>query len=67
MSLLTVRDVAGLLRVKVRKVRDLIHDHRLNAIDINPGGRPTWRAPRWTRDAGGASSVLPRTGGGVHP
>ena len=44
MSLLTVTDVAGLLNVRCKRVRELIHSNHLNAIDITPGGgRSTFR------------------------
>jgi hypothetical protein len=43
-SLLTVSDVSLLLKVRPKRVRELIHDHYLTAIDIAPSaGRPTYR------------------------
>jgi excisionase family DNA binding protein len=44
MSLLTVTDVANLLQVRPKRVRELIHDRHLAACNITPGGdRPTYR------------------------
>lgn len=42
--LLTPQEVAGLLKISVKTVREYIHQGRLKAIDLNPDGkRPTWR------------------------
>lgn len=44
MSLLTVSDVSLILKVRSKRVRELIHADHLAAIDITPGGgRPTYR------------------------
>lgn len=43
-SLLTPQDVADLLKVSAKTVREYIHQGRLKAVDLNPDGkRPTWR------------------------
>jgi excisionase family DNA binding protein len=42
--LLTTQEVADLLKISVKTVREYIHQGRLKAIDLNPEGkRPTWR------------------------
>ena len=43
-SLLTPQEVAVLLKISAKTVREYIHQGRLKAIDLNPDGkRPTWR------------------------
>ncbi len=42
--LLTPQEVAVLLKISAKTVREYIHQGRLKAIDLNPDGkRPTWR------------------------
>lgn len=42
--LLTPQEVAEILKVSTKTVREYIHQGRLTGVDLNPDGkRPTWR------------------------